>query len=151
MISRTNFLNERIESVEATKLQVTKLIEFYKIAEKKQIGEKDLTLRRAKLTVEELDLIMGSMKLVELCVLRKIVAKGKRVDLLKLGSGIYRPQAIAGADVFVSTNTALLTPDQPPALVLTTLPGSSRRPIRPWQLCTDEEKVRVGGNNSSFF
>ena len=117
------------------------LIDIYKAAEKQGLSERDLTLRRAKLSDADIDMIMASMKLVDLCIARELLSKGKRLDPSMLGRGALSAQNICGCDIFSPINEAILIPEKPPSLVMATLPGTTRRPIRPWQLCTPEEQL----------
>ena len=52
--------------------------------------------------------------------------------------------SLAAADMFLMQyNPELLIPEEPPKALVerATLPGTNRKPIKPWQLCTDDEKV----------
>jgi hypothetical protein len=50
-------------------------------------------------------------------------------------------QTIADADLFGPCNLLLLKPNPKPTANFATLPGTDRRPLKPWQLCTEEEKT----------
>ncbi len=43
-------------------------------------------------------------------------------------------QRLSGADIFRAVDIELLKPDDPPPVNIKCLPGTNRRPIRPWQL-----------------
>ena len=128
------------ENVDRPSKTTKELMEIFKIAEKSGLSEKDLTLRRAKLSDEDIDVIMASIKLFELCVTSELISKGKRLDSSLLGKGVYIAQNICKADIFHPINESMLIPDKPPQLILACLPGTNRRPIRPWQVCTPEEQ-----------
>jgi hypothetical protein len=129
-----------LENVDRVRVTVTSLIETYKITEKNGLGESDLSLRRAKLSEDEIDMIMQAIKLVALCIERGFITKGKRLDPSLLGRGIYTPQSIAKCDIFHPCDEAKLIPDKPPQLQIACLPGTNRRPIRAWQLMSVEEQ-----------
>jgi hypothetical protein len=50
-------------------------------------------------------------------------------------------QTVADADIFGPCNVAVLKPNPKPAANFACLPGTKRRPLKAWQLCSDEEKV----------
>jgi len=138
--ARTLFLEECYKkNVDSSKEKTQALIDIYKVAEKQGLSERDLTLRRQKLSDDDIDMIMASMKIIELCIAKEFITKGKRLDPSMLGKGQMSAQNICGCDIFAPINEAILIPEKPPSLVMATLPGG-RRPIRPWQLCTPEEQ-----------
>jgi hypothetical protein len=138
---RTVSLRQRMEAVSAAEAFTSKLIEQCKQADKKGLGEKDLTLRRAKLSKDDLELIMAAIKVSQLCIDRKLVKPGVKLDSSKLGTKEMRAVDVCGADLFTIIALEGLAPDPPPALTLATLPGTTRRPVRAWQLCSEEERT----------
>ena len=72
---------------------------------------------------------------------KKLASKGKRLDPALLGKGSYTAQIICGCDVFAPIDMSLLIPEEPPSLTVKCLPGTNRRPVKAWQLCTAEEKT----------
>ena len=101
LAERAKHLNQcSTMNVDSPATKVTGLIETYKIADKNNIGESDLKLRRAKLSEDDIIMIMSSLKLAELAIARGLSKKGKRIDPSLLGRGIWSPQNICGCDVF---------------------------------------------------
>lgn len=143
LADRTACLVQRRTHVDQACALCLALVEQYKQAEKKGLGEKDLTLRRAKLLQEDLELIMASIKLLQLLAESKLCKAGMKPDVQKLGvpRSDMSPALICGANIFAIVGPELLTPEPPPALIVATLPGTDRRPMRAWQLCTEEEKM----------
>jgi hypothetical protein len=88
--------------------------------------------------------IMSSLKLGQLCQAAGLLPKGigiSHIDGESFGKAPFTHQNIAGVDIFKSVNSDILKPDQPPPINVACLPGTDRRPIRPWQLCSEPEKI----------
>ena len=85
---------------------------------------------------------MGLTKLVELCTAQKLVGHHAEPDPSLLGEPPFTLQAIAGADVFYPCDPESLKPLDPPVVERTCMPGTKRRPTKPWQFCSEAEKVR---------
>lgn len=92
---------------------------------------------------------MSGKKLQSLCVDSGLI-NGKTqllvsIPLDALGSNVaalgkYSYLSICGAEVFKNSNVAKMRPEDPPAMPITCLPGTNRRPLKAWQLCSREER-----------
>ena len=76
---------------------------------------------------------MAMKKLEELCDAKNIAVKD-------LEESMY--QLISGASTFVPIIEDSLKAEMPPHATLLTLLGQDKRPIRGWDKCTLEEKVK---------
>ena len=74
---------------------------------------------------------MASKKLSDICNYRGLDFSGVTV---------YPLQRISGTTVFVDYLEHEFLPDDPPPAVVMTLPGTNRRPVKPWHMCTDAER-----------
>lgn len=54
---------------------------------------------------------------------------------------VFSPLDVARLHIFSSRATSDFVPNAPPALAPMTLPGTDRRPFKPWFMCTEQEKV----------
>lgn len=87
---------------------------------------------------------MGSSKFLEVCLKRSLIPSMKKPPPPEaLGTGKFVLEAIARSDLFDECDAEMLRPDDPPVVDRTCLPGTTRRPLKPWQLCTSAEKVIV--------
>lgn len=86
---------------------------------------------------------MCSIKLTNLCVKSKLTTKSVGISALPVSSFGVPPftfQTISNTDIFQAINPETLKPDDPPPLSMATLPGTDRRPRKPWQMCNENEK-----------
>jgi len=100
---------------------------------KRSLQPEDLELRLFDLTDEDLDLLMASIRVMSLCV----DAGGINSAAIVLTQHL---QLISGEDLFRVMPEGYLVPDSPPALVPMCLPGTDRRPLKPWFRCSDDER-----------
>ena len=85
---------------------------------------------------------MSASKLKEIFVARGFSPfVGRMPDVSLVGMGVYSVEAISGADIFIECSVLPLIPNEPPVFVRATIPGTNRRPLKPWQLCSEAEKV----------
>ena len=140
---RRDYLLQRMKSVNLCKSRVAVLIEGTKEAEKRGLSEKDLQVRRGELTMQEVDIIMQSLKLKQLCSDGGFVKQ--KLDVRLIESGKISIQALSGADIFGICDTSLTQPDDGPVPDMPCIPGTNRKPLKPWLLMTEEEKnLEVG-------
>ena len=87
-------------------------------------------------------MVMKGAKLIELC--NRHGLKNLTPHTVKT----FKYQHIADADIFLGTcNVNILKPNPRPRANFAVLPGTTdRRPIKPWQLCSEEEKVLFDGS-----
>ena len=136
--SRMEYLKERCKLVDLCKARVYSLVEQFKEGEKKGLTENDLTSRRSDLSMKEVDIIMASKKLVELCTLGGFITK--KLDYKLIDSGKIPIQGISQSNVFGVCNTDLMRPDEAPVPFAPCLPGTNRRPLKSWIIMSDDEK-----------
>lgn len=137
---RFEYLQSRIKVVDYMKSLALKLVEAHKMAVSKNLTEKDLHKRRNQLKVQEVDCIMASLKLIELCV-EKGYTTVKNFDVSLIDSGKISLQMISNADTWGINNKDAMKPDDPPDTEALCLPGTNRRPLKPWQSMSEEEKT----------
>lgn len=105
---------------------------------------------------QDVNAILSKKRLKELCIMNGLIKSKKlgdrgndssfsmtraKLDSSKLGTGEFTWQAIAGLDPFQTVNILVLQPPIPPSINMNCLPGTNRRPHKPWQLCTPEEQT----------
>ena len=93
------------------------------------------------LTDEEIMTIMAATKLTNLCKANGLIPTGGvQISVARLG--FLNLQEIMGMSIFnVDCSRLLFQPDDPPLATVITLPGTQRRPVKPWHMCTITEKV----------
>lgn len=98
------------------------------------------------LTDEEISLIMAASKLLHiLCDNNVIPTTATQISPARLGYMTY--QEITGISVFTHPlNPLTFVPDEPPMATVMTLPGTRRRPVKPWHMCSITEKVGASHN-----
>lgn len=88
---------------------------------------------------------MSSKRLVQLCTDCGLITAQKALSGIPIDAfgqaGKFNYMKIAGADLFKILNQRILRPDDPPPIVMETLPGTSRKPLKAWQLCSHDEKM----------
>lgn len=136
--SRTEYLKERCKVVDLCKARVHSLVEQFKECEKKGLTENDLVTRRNDLSMKEVDIIMASKKLVELCTQGGFITK--KLDCKLIDSGKIPIQGISQANIFGSCNIDLMRPDEAPVPFAPCLPGTNRKPLKSWIIMSDDEK-----------
>ena len=101
----------------------------------------DLFSRRMLLSDEEVSLIMAASKLLlVLCNNKVIPTIATQISPARLGYMTY--QEISGISIFKHPLSPLMfVPDDPPIATVMTLPGTRRRPVKPWHMCSVTEKV----------
>jgi hypothetical protein len=131
---RSNFLTQRITLTEECKLELNKLIDCYILNVELGFTLDDIIFRKKNLSEEDTLLIMKATKLLDLCLkngfMEVTVATVKEIPY----------QIIADADIFGGCNVGFMKPNTAPTSHFVTLPDSTRKPIKPWQLCSAEEK-----------
>lgn len=95
--------------------------------------QEDLELRLYDLSDEDLDFLMASIRVISLCSDAGGINPAAIVPSQHL-------QQISGEDLFRAMPEEYLIPDEPPALTPMCLPGTNRRPLKPWFRCSDDEK-----------
>ena len=163
--ARGEFLRERCRMADECKEALEKLIDAYIEAEKQvtttaplcppmcppphalralcdraaaqDIHEDDIAYMKKELTDEECVVVMKASKLIELCEKRGL--EGLSPPTVRTSAFPY--QTIADADIFGACHLFILRPNPKPTAHFATLPGTGRRPLKPWQMCTEEEKT----------
>ena len=134
LTARSKSLQQRVECVDAKKVSVAELLAKHSAATNRGLKPDDLELRLFDLSRDDLDLLMASIKVLELC---------KRIDLepQRLSAMPTAPlQALSGEDLFKVAPEEYLVPDAPPSQKPLTLPGTNRRPLKQWFRYTEVEK-----------
>jgi hypothetical protein len=141
--NRTDFLTSRSGIVDDCIAMVEKHIESYKQRDNRNLCFADLSTRRAKLGGVELDIIMGSEKLIELYKIRRLIKSKEKlsVDLTIIGNKVSTLQILSGADIFGTMLAELLVADEPPPITILCYPGTKRRPLKAWNTMSESEKT----------
>jgi hypothetical protein len=138
---RMVFLTDRKDAVVKCTDVAKGLVEKHNLALEKGFNEETLLYQRAILSNDDLKLIMSSLKFLELSVAHGLVVSTSQPPPMHLwGSGKFTEEAIACADIFTHCNIDIMTPSEPPEFERACLPGTDRRPLKPWQLCSPDEK-----------
>lgn len=94
---------------------------------------------------QDLMAIMSSKRLAQLCVDCGVISSEKDLAGVPVDAfgqaGKFNYMTIAGSDLFKILNLRTLRPDDPPLIVMETLPGTNRKPLKAWQLCNHDEKM----------
>ena len=132
---RSSLLRERIERVDERKQVATILLQKHKKATEKGLVADDLENRLFDLSDDDLDCLMPSVLVIQL-------ALAAELDASKLFSLPVLPsQRISGEDLFVPQPDEHLVPENPPVMTPMCLPGTSRRPLKPWFRCERAEQL----------
>ena len=87
---------------------------------------------------------MSSKRLLQLCIAAQLTTEQAGLEEIPLSAyapaGKYNYMKIANTGIFTVVNHRNLRPEDPPAIVMCTLPGTSRKPLKAWQLCSYNEK-----------
>ena len=94
------------------------------------------------LSDEEVGLIMAAAKLIRVLQENNVIpSESTQISPARLGYMTY--QEISGISIFTHPLSSLtFVPDDPPASTVMTLPGTRRRPVKPWHMCSITEKVK---------
>lgn len=94
------------------------------------------------LSDEEVGLIMAAAKLIRVLQENNVIpSESTQISPARLGYMTY--QEISGISIFTHPLSSLtFVPDDPPAATVMTLPGTRRRPVKPWHMCSITEKVQ---------
>ena len=132
---RGTFLLDRCRLTDDCRDGVEKLIDAYLEAEKAGNHEEDIAYMKKDLNEAQCAVVMAASKLIELC--RK---HGLTADLSPqtVRTAAFPYQTIANADLFGPCDLRILIPNPKPIAHFATLPGTDKRPLKPWQLCTEE-------------
>ena len=88
---------------------------------------------------------MSSKRLLQLCIAAQLTTEQAGLEEIPLSAyapaGKYNYMKIANTGIFSVVNHRNLRPEDPPAIVMCTLPGTSRKPLKAWQLCSYNEKM----------
>lgn len=88
---------------------------------------------------------MSAPKLIELCIANQLISQD--MTILDVPTSIigsknqFNYHNIAGVDIFKIVKIHTLNPNDPPSISAAYLPGTNRKPLKAWQLCTIEEKT----------
>lgn len=129
--SRMEYLKERIATVEKCIEFMGTVIDEHKSLAKKNLSINDLEKKRGQLKPEDVTSIMASKKLTDLCALYKVDINAIRPSQWQLLTGI---------ETFVNIDVDELMADEPPQMVMLSLPGTDKRPLKAWAFCSEEEK-----------
>ena len=128
---RALLLQKRMHYVESQKKIALQLLDLHKMVESKSLRFGDLQTKRNALSKQDIDALMGSRKLAELC-------RCADVEVFRL-PGQYM-QRVCKADIFCNSPKNYLTPDSPPPLVLSNDENGGKMPVKLWSTCSDLEK-----------
>lgn len=131
LIQRAALLQDRIQYVEAQKQEAMKLLDCYKHCEKESLRFGDLQSKRNTLNKHDIDSLMGSKKLSELCRLAD-------VEIFRLPGNFM--QRVSKADIFLNSPPDYLVPDRPPPMIKGSAEGGGKIPVKFWTNCTDVER-----------
>lgn len=160
---RCNFLRTRLNIYDECKRQIDRLMAGYKHMYRHRITERDLIIRRSKLSSDDIIAVTQGIKLKEIIgknqeltdsiqsassntkkslISAIMPSKMKfKLDILKLSEkGKFTAQAIGNLHPFLSMNPTNFIP----ATVfyeIDNLPNSFRHPMKPWKLCNYEEQL----------
>jgi hypothetical protein len=88
---------------------------------------------------------MSRKRLQELSVAAGLLGEAAVLSSIPIASfgptGKYNFMSIAKTDLFTILKVRDLLPDDPPPIVMMTLPGTNRKPLKAWQLCNRDEKM----------
>jgi hypothetical protein len=144
LLDRHRTFETKINLYEECLKAVENLVNGYKHALQNQLKDTDLTVKRSKLSDEDILAIMASTKLKEVFHARGFsTAVGRMPDVSLIGgaAGYYSASKIVGFDILDDPNPAFFKPADAPIFVRATIPGTERRPIKPWQACSENEKL----------
>lgn len=143
--ARTQFLQSRIDEVEACKDVVKQLVASHAHALAHALVEEDLLFKRSNLAPEDLIAIMSTKRLLQLCIDSDLTNPEKGLSELPVeafgNTGKNNYMIISKADLFKIAVFRNLRPDDPPPVVMATLSGTTRKPLKAWQLCNRNEKM----------
>jgi hypothetical protein len=106
-----------------------------------KLSYQDMFSRRMLLSEQEISWIMASQRLFHVCVDNGIM-DSMTIPISVTRIGYMAIQDITCKETFsLYCDVAEFTPEDPPAIVVITYPGSIRRPVKPWHLCSSQEKV----------
>ena len=144
---RGTFLLDRCRLTDDCKEGLEKLIDAYLEAEKAGHHEDDIAYMKKDLTDQQCAVVMLASKLIELC--RK---HGLPADLSPqtVRTAAFPYQTIANADLFGPCDLRVLIPNPKPTAHFATLPGTDKRPLKPWQLCTEEVTPLIHCSNYMY-
>ena len=133
---RGSCLLDRCRLTDDSKDGVEKLIDAYLAAEKAGHHEDDIAYMKKDLSDEQCAVVMLASKLMELIRKNGLTAVDLSPQTVRTASFPY--QTIANADLFGPCDLRVLIPNPKPPAHFATLPGTDKRPLKPWQLCTEE-------------
>lgn len=88
---------------------------------------------------------MSTKKLLELSIANNVIEKHMKITdipLQSIGSlEQFNHHNIAGTDIFKVIKLSSLNPSEAPSISAAFLPGTQRKPLKAWQLCSIEEKT----------
>jgi hypothetical protein len=95
---------------------------------------------------QDLIAIMSSKRLLQLCIEAGLITETTGLSSVPVSAfgptGKFNYMVIAKTDLFTIRSFRTLKPDDPPPIIMATLPGSTtRKPLKAWQLCTVDEKL----------
>ena len=93
----------------------------------------DLENRLFDLGDDDLDMLMASIRVIALCAENG----GLNPAVIIPTQHIHQ---LCGEDLFVAKPAGYLLPDSPPVLTPMCLPGTDRRPLKPWFRCNEDER-----------
>lgn len=131
MLRRAELLQKRIQYVENRKVETARLLELHKHCEKESLRFGDLQTKRNALSKLDIDALMASKKLAELC-------RQADVEMFRLPGQFM--QRVCKADIFLNTPKSYLTPDNPPPLIKGNAEDGGKFPVKFWLNCSDLEK-----------
>lgn len=131
LINRTDLLQKRIQYVESQKSAAMKLLELHKYCEKESLRFTDLQTKRNSLSQQDIDALMASRKLSELC-------RHADVELFRLPGQFM--QRVSKSDIFKDVPKGYMLPDHPPPLILGNGEDGGKMPVKLWNNCGDLEK-----------
>ena len=131
LIKRTDLLQKRIQYVESQKSAAMKLLDQHKYCEKESLRFTDLQTKRNSLSQQDIDALMASRKLSELC-------RQADIEMFRLPGQFM--QRVSKADIFKDVPKNYMKPDNPPPLILGNGEDGGKIPVKLWNNCGDLEK-----------
>lgn len=131
LAGRATQLTLRVQYVEAQKKAAMQLLEQHKLVESKGLRFVDLQTKRGTLSQQDIDALMGSRKLSDLC-------RSADVEIFRLPGQFM--QRVSKADIFTDSPKHYLLPDNPPPMIKGDSENGGKMPVKLWSTSSDLEK-----------
>jgi hypothetical protein len=141
---RHQLLEARVDDVNVCKDIIKDLVANHAHALQHKLVEGDLKFKRSILSPHDLEAIMSTKRLTALCIACGATTEEKGISSIPVqafgNTGKYNYFFVSGTETFKPVLHRLLRPDDPPAIIMQCLPGTTRKPLKAWQLCSLVEK-----------